>query len=265
VRRKGILLVDLLRAFLSYKMLLAILGVFLFCLISIYQYVQVHLLEQASSVYFLNLLMGLSMFKKVLAILAAVPFVVSFCNDWNTQYIRFVVFRSGLKRYAWSKITVCFLSSFIATFFGLLLFLFFLGIFLPIFPVDPLIRGDIVNTPFGELSVGSFSILYPIARIFVFALGNSFWVVCGLALTAYLPNRFVALLSPFIFSYLLEEITATFPPWLSLYALTRGYNTSGFGALPDILCYLLIFGSLIFLCGLLFSHQVKKRMQNESV
>jgi len=47
--------------------------------------------------YYFNLFQGLSMYKKLLAVFAAVPFCASFCSDWNCQYIKPVIVRCGLK------------------------------------------------------------------------------------------------------------------------------------------------------------------------
>jgi hypothetical protein len=258
MRTGRVLFVDLWTAFISPKMLLSVLGVFLFCIISVFQYAP----HAPSALYLIDLLMGLSMFKKVLVILAALPFVVSFCSEWNTQYIRFLVVRDGLKRYIWSKIIVCLLSALCALFFGLMLFVVFLSFSLPVIPTDdPREIENLVRPPFTEWSAGG----YLIVKVFVFSLGNAFWVVCGLALSAYIPNRFVAILSPLVFSYILEQITYHFPPWMRLYSLTRVHDVLGLGAAPSLAYFVCAFVLLTFMAGLFFSHQVKRRVRNESV
>jgi hypothetical protein len=219
-------------------------------------------LREISALSVIDLLFGLSMFKKALVIFAAIPFVASFCSDWNTQYIRFMLARSSVRRYTWSKVTVCSVSSFTVVFLGLLFFLLFLSFLMPVFPQDIEAHS---YPPFGSLLTSGFPMASLLLTLFIFAVGNSFWVICGLTLSAYLPNRFIAVLSPFVFSYFLEEVSSGFPTWISLYHLTRVRDVIGLGALPSLIYFIFIFGLLIFICGLIFSHQVKRRVQNEVV
>jgi hypothetical protein len=246
-------------------MLASVLGVFLFSVFSMFDVYTgsfIAVLPYTDVISLLRLLFGLSLFKKVLVIFAAAPFVSSFCGDWNTQYIRFLVARCGVFRYVASKVVVCFLSSLAVVFLGLLLFV--LGL-LPFTPLTPDDLTPLAGPPFGMFLTDGLPVLYLLVLCFLFALGNSFWAVCGLTVSAYIPNRFVAILSPFLLSYILEEITSPLPPWINLYRLTRVYDVIGQGPLLTFLYYLLIFGVLIFLCTLLFSRQVKKRVHNDVV
>jgi hypothetical protein len=254
--------VDLINAFLSPKFFLSAAGVFLFCIVSVYQFVPIHDLGRLNTVYVVNLLLGLSVFKKIIVVFASIPFVTSFCSEWNTQYIRFLTSRSGVLRYICSKIFVCLLSSFAVVLLGLLVFVFFLSFFMPLFPQD---QGANSTFPFGEFLTSGVPLACLGSIIFAFALGNSFWVACGLTLSAYLPNRYLAILSPFAFSYILEQMTLEFPPWASLYLLSRAQEVLESSPLINLFYYLLIFGLLIVVCGFIFSHRVRQRMYNEVV
>ena len=46
------------------------------------------------------------------------------------------------------------------------------------------------------------------------------WAVSGAAVSAIIPNSFVAICTPYIFSYIIEKITMTLPDYLNLYYLT---------------------------------------------
>lgn len=53
------------------------------------------------------------------------------------------------------------------------------------------------------------------------------WVMSGLMISSYIPNSFVAVCSPLIFSYLLEEITGLLPPYFNMYLLAKASNVLG--------------------------------------
>jgi hypothetical protein len=260
--RWRIIRVDLVNAFLSPRFLLSAVGVLAFCLLSVSQYMSFQRLETYSVLYVVDLLLGLSVFKKVVVIFAAVPFAAGFCSEWNTQYIRFLASRSGVVPYIWSKALVCLLSSFAVVCLGLLLFALLLSFFMPLLPDDP---GAVASFPFAGFLTGAVPQAGLLSIVCIFALGNSLWVACGLTLSAYLPNRYLAVLSPFVFSYILENMTLGFPPWADLYVLTRAREVLDLGPLANLAYSVIFFGLLVFLCGLVFSHRVKQRVRNDVV
>jgi hypothetical protein len=88
--------------------------------------------------------------------------------------------------------------------------------------------------------------------------------VIGLTISAFLPNYFVAIITPFIASYILEDLTKSMLPGpINLYSLTRVNDVIEQGAVISFLYYLFIFSAFIFALGLLFSYQVKRRIRNE--
>lgn len=103
---------------------LSIIGVTVLCFISISE--RISLSDPGITVaYCFEIFLGLTMFKKLVVLFAAIPYVSSFCVDWKYQYIKPVVVRTGIKRYVWSKIITCFISGFLTVFIGL----FFLSSF----------------------------------------------------------------------------------------------------------------------------------------
>ena len=70
--------------------------------------------------YVMDLLMDLSLFQQLVILLAAIPTAAGFCNDWCCQFIRPVVTRSGIRRYALSKLLICALTSFLVVMLSLI-------------------------------------------------------------------------------------------------------------------------------------------------
>ncbi|MCB5935769.1 hypothetical protein LI012_10430 [Caldibacillus thermoamylovorans] len=216
-----------------------------------------------SVVYFFELFLGLTMFKKLTVLFAALPYVSSFCSDWKYQYIKPVVIRTGVKRYTWSKIFTCFLSGLLTVFCGLLLFLFILSLKMPLFPTEHI--ENIVGPPYSPLIEGNFPILYLILKSFVFSMAAALWAVVGLTVSAFIPSHFVAIATPVIASYVLEELTSIFPKWLNLYRLTRSADVLQQGPLVSFLYFCFIFLLFAVLAGFLFDYQVRRRIRNEVV
>ena len=103
----------------SPKIYLSVLGIILLCVLSTKRYIH----GQEDIFYVLDILIGLSVFKKLIVIFAAIPCVMGFYEDWKHQYIRNIVLRTGKKHYVLSKIIVCVTISFFVVFIGITLFL----------------------------------------------------------------------------------------------------------------------------------------------
>ena len=73
--------------------------------------------------YILDILIGLSVFKKLIIIFSALPCVTGFYDDWKHQYIKNIVIRTGRRNYIISKIVVCVSISFLVVFLGILIFI----------------------------------------------------------------------------------------------------------------------------------------------
>lgn len=216
-----------------------------------------------SVVYFFELFLGLSLFKKLVVLFAALPYVSSFCSDWKYQYIKPVVIRTGVKKYIWSKIFTCFLIGLLTVFCGLLLFFFILSLKMPIFPSEHI--ESITGPPFSPLIDRNFPILYLILKGFIFSMAAALWAVVGLTVSAFIPSHFVAIATPVIASYVLEEFTSIFPKWLNLYLLTRSANVLNQGPFVSFLYFCTIFLLFAALAGFLFDYQVRRRIRNEVV
>ena len=94
----------------------------------------------------------------------------------------------------------------------------------------------------------------------IYAASMAVWVI-GLMISAFLS--FVAVCSPLIFSYLLEEITGLLPPYFNMYLLAKASNVLGKNATYSYLYTIFIFTVLILGQGWIFKKRVKRRLGNE--
>jgi hypothetical protein len=245
---------------------LAVIGVCALCFFSVGQYMKESWkgIHNQSVLYFFDLFIGLSMYKKLVVLFTVIPYAASFCSDWNCQFIKPVVIRTGVSRYIWSKITTCFLSAFFAVWIGIMLFVALMSTIMPVMPVHQL-QNMVAGSPFESLAYSPLPVLYLFAEATVYSLAAALWSVVGLTVSAYMPNRFVAIATPVIAGYLLENLSMNLPVWLNLYLLTRSANVLKQGPAVSFAYFVFIFLLLSFLFGLVFSRQVRRRLRNEIV
>lgn len=211
-------------------------------------------------VYIMDLLLNLTMFKNLIFLLSALTYCSSFCSDWNFQYIRPLIIRSGIKNYIRAKVITCALTSFLVAFIGMMLYSIILSIYLPIRNY-----GEAPIPPYGQLLEGRFPFLYLLVVISIYSMAASMWSVAALAFSSYIPNSLVAITSPIICSYLLEEITTHLPTYLDIYYLTRARDIIHKGPALTFIYTITIFLILTFLFGVIFSKMVERRVNNEVV
>ena len=118
------------------------------------------------------------------------------------------------------------------------------------------------NMPYG-IFLYQKTFLYVCCIVSIYAASMAVWVMSGLMISSYIPNSFVAICSPLIFSYLLEEITGLLPPYFNMYLLAKASNVLGKNATYSYLYTIFIFTVLILGQGLIFAKRVKRRLGNE--
>lgn len=211
-----------------------------------------------------------TMIPKIVVLISSFPVITSFCADWNTQYIRSVVGRTGIKRYLRHKVLFCIFGTFISAFISLWLFTFYLQTKMPMITPSGAENLSRVH-PFGELAAAS-PYIFQFLKITCFSIYCSFWSVVGLAVSAYIPNRFVVFVMPFVIYYISENIfnnkavealpTFLHIPYLGLAAVTHPL----FGnPVIDIMYILALFLALSFWVGGIFIKGAKRRINNEIV
>lgn len=251
---KGLWLSGFKRAFLSKWYFLSIIGTVIMCYISARDYIG----GGANSVYVIELMINLGMFKKVIVFFAAIPYATAFCQDYNSGYINFVVSRSGVRSYILSNTAICVVSGFSAVFLGIMSFWGILSFFYPpqTYEAMGVYSNTVINNP----------VIYILIVTSIFSLYAAMWTASGLSLSSIIPDKYVALGSPLILGYLLEEITYRFPPYLNLYQLSHpGIEVFGKSAFSNYFYTISVFIFVIVILGYIFSCFVKRRIKNEMV
>ena len=250
---KSLFISSLKRAFMSKWYIASIIATVIMCYVSSREYIS----DGTNSVYIIDLMINLGMFKKVMVFFAAIPFVTVYCQDYNSGYIKSLIVRSSERNYAWSNVIVCALSGFTAIFAGMVAYFGIVSFFCP--PQAYETAGV-----YSDVALKS-PILYVLLIVGVFSLYATMWTIVGLTLSSVLPDNYVALGSPLIFGYILEEMTLGLPSYLNLYNLSHSFDV--FDKSPLLNCFYTmgVFILIMAISGCVFSHFVKRRSRNEMV
>lgn len=205
-----------------------------------------------------DLLLGLDTIRKVIAVFGALPFTANFSVEWNNAVSNMYIVRCGLAKYTYSNVIVTFLSTIITVFSGIMFFVTLMSFFMPFSDFD----SSFGSMPYGTLLKSNFAVLYIVLKTTVFAFSCAMWSVIGLTLSAFFPNKYVALCAPFAASYIIERITIQFPAPFNLWTVSVSalqWENPTMQFLYSIGLFTII--SAIF--GVVFTYKVKRMVQNE--
>lgn len=203
----------------------------------------------------LSILLDLQSFRRMYVICAAIPFAANFADEWNSRAITSCLTRKNVLKYSASNIAVCFISSFVTVFFGMIIYVSANNLLKPPF--------DITNppgAPYGELFANGAAALPVLLTVLIFALSCGMWAVMGLTLSAFFPSKYVAVCAPFVFCYIIERCTRTLAEEFDLNALARSATTHNAPFFVPWASMVFLIISLI--CGAIFTLVVKRRVEN---
>lgn len=228
-----------------------IIGVFGLCLISTNE-----LWGGADVMMDMHLLLEVEGYRKAFVIFAAIPFAANFADEWNSKTITNCVSRKGALNYAVSNAVACFISALLSVFIPLVAFAAVSCCSKPLF------EGSYAWGAYGELADMGLPFLSLVCYFFTFSLSCATWAVMGMTLSAFFPSKYVAIGSPFVLCYAIEQITSNLLPYQFD---VRGLATSNidFPLTGAIAHTAFIFGGLSVLCGILFVKMVERKVQNE--
>lgn len=209
-------------------------------------------------VYEMSLIIGIDGYRKMFIIMGALPFAANFADEWNTMAANHYVIRTKPRKYAAANIMICVLSSTLTVFVGMTVFAGIYSLFYPFY--IPTSNPPI--PPYGVLETLGFPFLSMAANLFVFAVSCAMWSAMGLMLSAFFPNKYIAICSPFIFSYVVERLTMQLPTQLNLYHISLSY-INWTGALGAFLYSIGLLLGISVICGIVFTVVVGKRVHNE--
>ena len=236
--------------------------IIVFCYMSCYE--EIRYIDTNDVEYIFDLMLGLGSFKNMIIFAASIPYMASFCSDWNNKFIQSVAIRSGVSSYAKSKLIVNIITTFLLVFLSLISFVLLLNLKMPLTYQD-INSGVIISKPYGYILMGNSPIIYFIIRSFLISISAVFWCTVGLYISSYIPNNFVAISTPFISFYLLGEIGEFLPHFFNFRMLAYGFDVINKGALITIIYTLVFFTVLTLIVGMLFIRNVKRRVGNELI
>lgn len=246
-------LYKLIRSPLTY---IGVLGVFAVCLANMRGLL---INEHTTVMSRIDLFLDLDAFRKLTVIFAAVPFTANFADEWKNNVTTFCVSRRGIKKYAASNVLLCAVTSFLAVFLGIMLYMLVMSVFTEFDRQDLNIHSGF---PYCEFLNNGPRWLYPVIRIFVFSVSASMWCVMGLMLSAFIPNKYVAVCSPVVASYVVERITIQLPVQMNLHSLSLSVPLI-YNSFTTFIYTMLVFTGISAVCGFVFYYVLRKRVQNE--
>lgn len=205
----------------------------------------------------LEIVRGLDGYRKLFVIMGALPFAANFSDEWNSMVTTNCVTRKSAKKYAAANVAVCYISSFVTVFTGMMIFAGIYSTFYPLY-------ADFANGPLKPYDIfveNGLPVLDLAARTFVFAANCAMWAVMGLMLSAFFPSKYIAICAPIIFCYAIERMTANFSIEFDLQSISLSYPQ--WDALPAFLYSNAVFVGISVICGIVFLKTVERRVQNE--
>lgn len=206
----------------------------------------------------IDIFLDIDSYRKVIAVFSALPFTANFADEWNHGVTNHIISRESTEKYAVSNVLFCSVTSFLAVFVGMMIFAFGCSFFQPVYTYNELAYTYV----YGDFLMNWQPWIYITLRIFMFAWSCSMWSVMGLMLSSFLPNKYVAICSPLVASYVVERITIQFPTMLNLWYLSLS-QVRVVNSLLTFLYSFFIFALISLICGVVFVITVKRRIRNE--
>ena len=211
--------------------------------------------------YHMQNFLDIGMYRKVLAVFGALPFTANFAEEWITGITKQCIVRSGVKKYAAANLLLCWFSSMLTVFLGMTFFMGFYSLFVPI--SEPYVNP--YNFLFGQFLHNGHGEIFLLLRTLVFSASCAMWAVMGMLLSVFMPNKFVAICTPLVASYVIERITMQLPGDLNFWYISLSFvyhDTFGSDLLGFLYC-VGFFAVIAAVCGMIFYVFLKRKVQNE--
>ena len=256
----GMLKADFYRAFFSMEFVMGIVST-----IVIFYFGSIGMAESGASVVAaFNNTYKYNNISEMLFLAATFAYSASFCTDWQTKFHYSLIIRSKTAAYALSKCIVVMVMGGLSVAVGALVFIATLCIQHPdMLPSAMEIDVEFSGQAFGDLLVMGKAGLFFLSYLYVIFLQAAFFSMLGLLVSAYLPNKYAAYISPFILAFALNQLAnaLSLPIWLDpvKLATVKILNTP---AAMIIRIVTATYISLIGICVILFTRKVKRRIGN---
>lgn len=207
----------------------------------------------------IDILLEFDALKKVIAIFGALPFTANFADEWNNSVTTACIVRRGVRRYAFANVLFCAITTLLTVFIGMSLFTAGYSLFYPYYKAD----GNPLPPVYGFFLTTKFPAMYTLVRVFVFGASCAMWSVMGLALSAFFPNKYIAISAPFVASYVVERIAMKLPEMFNLWHISLSYPIPNSNPVAVFFYAIGLFALIIAAFGFVFAAVVKRRVQNE--
>lgn len=147
-------------------------------------------------------------------IFAVLPAATLFCDSYNNGYIKSILFRTTKRKCLVSDLIVCGVSGGVAVSLPVfIMFMLFLFIGKPYVP-------DAQTTEYGSIMQGTIleniefvwgGILVLLVILLLAFIFGMVWSCVGLSISAFMPNRYIALAAPFLIFFALYLICSRIP------------------------------------------------------
>ena len=198
--------------------------------------------------------MAMDKFKVILVILMAVIYTKSFCDDYNSSYLRGILTRIDATRYAQSRVVANVAAVVLGSLLVFAAVASVLSIFLPL-----------ASEEFGQGS--PFTIEHPVLYIFLmgleFGLVTAACTAVGLMFSAFQPNAFVSIaLAGMVLFLALSYIPAGMFSALGVIQLMPVVTKGREFQAVDLAWCMLYPVLAIYACGLVFRKRLEWRVKN---
>ena len=255
-----ILKTDFYRAFLSSGF-----GIGIFSTVAIFYFGSVGMISHnVSAVAAFNNTFKYNNISNLFILSATFAYTASFCTDWQTRFAFSIIIRDEKITYALSKCISVAVAGGLAVAIGAAVFIGYVCVMQPsILPEAIQIEMEFSNEAFGDLLVKGKEALFFLSYLYIIFLQAVFFSSLGLMVSAYMPNKYVAYISPFALSFMLNQIANVFnlPIWLDPVKLATA-RIWGSSASTILWMATATFLSLTVICDILFIRTVKRRIAN---
>lgn len=192
-------------------------------------------------------------------ILAVIPYATSYCIENETSVQYWVMSKTGMKNYCASKFLCGAFYGGLALGLGTVLLILLLSLKIPL--IGDLRLEDAALFPYFRFLLIGNGLHFFLIAAYLSMLTGILWASCAMTVSAYMPNKYVVVVSPFILKFALVRFYALtrFPAELRLDLWLCGRtepSTDG-----KSLIYITIFTCLIsFVCSIIFSKRIRERI-----
>lgn len=135
------------------------------------------------------------------ALLAALPFATSFCEDYRNRFLWYSIQRTNIRAYTWSKVFSSMLYTFLANMFAISGFVGILLLRSPLLGTSENIASYVSIAPYDMLLCGRFPILYFLCIAICESLFMGLLSTLALTISGMIPDYFVTLAAPIVCYY----------------------------------------------------------------